>query len=109
MKTKVILAALISLITCTTSFATPTITNYAIMEGKESVKEQHSLRLGRANNPFLTQYPSEWYSIERSQAISKRTGDVVRCAIVRFRRTNKVVNTVLFKPFQASVLECWKG
>ena len=81
--------------------------NFAKLEAGMKQKERVQLRLERARMSEITKYSPAWFNVTRKEAVSISTGDRVRCAVVRLRSTGAVYKTILFKPFQASVLEYW--
>ena len=81
--------------------------NFAKLEAGMKQKERVQLRLARARMPAITKYSPAWFDVTRTEAVSISTGARVRCAVVRLRSTGAVYKTILFKPFQASVLEYW--
>jgi hypothetical protein len=81
--------------------------NVVQLEAGMNKKERVALHLSRARMPELTRYSSKWFTITRTEAVSISTGERVRCAVVRLRSDGSVYKTILFKPFQATVLEYW--
>lgn len=81
--------------------------NVAKLEAEMNKKERVALRLSRARMPELTRYSSKWFTVTRTEAVSISTRERVRCAVVRLRSDGSVYKTILFKPFQAVVLEYW--